>query len=49
MFQYVEDVNGTPTPRLLPATMPGNPGPQPGFNYKSPRYAPVVRYVEQLR
>jgi hypothetical protein len=37
-----------PDPNQLPST-PGNPGPQPGFNYKSPRYAPVVKYVEQLR
>jgi len=26
----------------------GNPGPQPGFNYKDPRYAPVVPFVAQL-
>jgi hypothetical protein len=32
-----------------PTTMPGNPGPQPGFNYKAPRYSGVVRYVEQLK
>jgi hypothetical protein len=32
-----------------PQCMPGNPGPQPGFNYKSPRYASVVKYVEQLK
>jgi hypothetical protein len=32
-----------------PVSMPGNPGPQPGFDYKSPRYAPVVKYVEQLK
>jgi hypothetical protein len=31
------------------ATWPGNPGPQAGFNYHSNRYAPVVRYAEQLR
>ena len=37
-----------PDPSQPPST-PGNPGPQPGFNYKSPRYAPVVKYVEQLR
>ncbi len=28
---------------------PGNPGPQPGFNFKSPRYAAVVKYVEQMK
>lgn len=28
---------------------PANPGPQPGFNYKAPRYAPVVRYAEQIQ
>jgi hypothetical protein len=32
-----------------PVSTPGNPGPQPGFDYKSPRYAPVVKYVEQLK
>jgi hypothetical protein len=32
-----------------PPSTPGHPGPQPGFNYKSQRYAPVVRYVEQLK
>jgi hypothetical protein len=32
-----------------PQCTPGNPGPQPGFNYKSPRYASVVKYVEQLK
>jgi len=37
-----------PDPTQSPST-PGNPGPQPGFNYKSPRYAPVVKYVEQLK
>jgi hypothetical protein len=26
----------------------GNPGPQPNFNYKDPRYAPVVRYFAIL-
>ena len=31
------------------ATMPGNPGPQSSFNYHSNRFAPVVRYAEQLR
>jgi hypothetical protein len=41
------NVNGNVV--LLPSTMPGNPGPQPGFNYKSPRYASVVKYVEQLK
>ena len=28
---------------------PGNPGPQTAFQYNSPRFAPVVKYVEQLR
>ena len=37
-----------PDPSQRPST-PGHPGPQPGFNYKSQRYAPVVKYVEQLR
>ena len=37
-----------PDPNQMPS-VPGNPGPQPGFNYKSQRYAPVVKYVEQLR
>ena len=31
------------------ASVPGNPGPQPGFQYKASRYAPVVRYAEQLK
>jgi hypothetical protein len=30
-------------------TFLGNPGPQPGFNYKSSRYASVVRYFEELK
>jgi len=37
-----------PDPTQMPCT-PGNPGPQPGFNYKSPRYASVLKYVEQLK
>jgi hypothetical protein len=37
-----------PDPTLMPSS-PGNPGPQAGFSYKSPRYAPVVRYAEQLK
>jgi hypothetical protein len=37
-----------PDPAQPPST-PGNPGPQPGFNYKSARYAPVIKYVEQLK
>jgi hypothetical protein len=37
-----------PDPTQMSCT-PGNPGPQPGFNYKSPRYASVVKYVEQLK
>jgi len=37
-----------PDPSQPPST-PGNPGPQPGFNYKSSRYAPVIKYVEQLK
>ncbi|HKA08610.1 MAG TPA: hypothetical protein VKD71_15230, partial [Gemmataceae bacterium] len=37
-----------PDPSQPPST-PGNPGPQPGFNYKSARYAPVIKYVEQLK
>jgi hypothetical protein len=32
-----------------PISVPGHPGPQPGFNYKSARYAPVVKYVEQMK
>jgi hypothetical protein len=28
---------------------PGNPGPQSGFQYRAPRYAPVIRYAEQLK
>jgi hypothetical protein len=39
-------INPDPT---QPIATPGNPGPQPGFNYKSQRYAGVVRYVEQLK
>jgi hypothetical protein len=31
------------------AANPGNPGPQTGFQYRAPRYAPVVRYAEQLK
>ena len=30
-------------------TFPGHPGPQPGFQYTAPRYAPVVRYAERLQ
>lgn len=30
-------------------THPGNPGPQPGFNFKAARYAPVVKYAEQTQ
>jgi len=37
-----------PDPAQPPST-PGNPGPQPGFNYKAARYAPVIKYVEQLK
>ncbi|HVK14643.1 MAG TPA: hypothetical protein VM597_38245, partial [Gemmataceae bacterium] len=40
-------------PRPVPANSfpcePANPGPQPGFNYRAPRYAPVVRYAEQVQ
>ena len=39
----------TTDPTALPASTPGNPGPQAGFNYHTGRYAPVVRYAEQLR
>src|SRR5262249_55061676 len=31
------------------ATMPGNPGPQPGFQFRAIQYAPVVRYAEQTQ
>jgi hypothetical protein len=30
------------------STSPGNPGPQPNFDYRNPRYAPVVRYFALL-
>jgi hypothetical protein len=52
-FQY-QHARGAPI-RLLNAdptqgaANPGNPGPQSGFSYKAPRYAPVVRYAEQLK
>ncbi|HEX3147989.1 MAG TPA: hypothetical protein VHR66_07880 [Gemmataceae bacterium] len=29
--------------------VPGNPGQQPGFQYKAPLYAPIVKYAEQIR
>src|SRR5262249_39193715 len=32
-----------------PATILGNPGPQPGFQFRASRYAPVVRYAEQTQ
>jgi hypothetical protein len=40
----VSPVSGQPY-----ASIPGNPGPQAGFSYSSPRYAPIVRYAERLR
>ena len=31
------------------ASVPGNPGPQAGFQYRASRFTPVVRYAEQLK
>jgi hypothetical protein len=52
-FQY-QHARGAPIRLMNPdytqgLANPGNPGPQSGFSYKSPRYAPVVRYAEQLK
>ncbi|HKB03434.1 MAG TPA: hypothetical protein VKD90_14520, partial [Gemmataceae bacterium] len=45
----MQNPGGGAPPVPVAASIPGNPGPQPGFNYKSPRYSSVVKYVEQLR
>lgn len=34
---------------FFPTTLPGNPGPQAGFQFRAPRYAPVIRYAEQTQ
>ena len=36
-------------PLVLPTAMMGHPGPQAAFQYKAPRYAPVVRYAERTQ
>ena len=41
-------LGGNPA-NLIPTVMPGNPGPQAGFQFRSNRYAPVVRYAEQTQ
>jgi len=38
-----------PDPRQPAAFTLGNPGPQAGFQYRAPRYTPIVRYAEQLK
>jgi hypothetical protein len=52
LIQLVAPDPSKPPINLVPAAGypgTGNPGPQPGFNYKAPRYAPVVRYAELLK
>jgi hypothetical protein len=45
----VANVNQThPAGATVSTAVPGNPGPQPQFDYRSPRYAPVVKYLAYL-
>ena len=39
---------GVPITNVGGKTMLGNPGPQPGFNFKDLRYTPVLPFVKQL-
>ena len=42
-------IDPRPVPAIALPGEPANPGPQPGVNYRSPRYAPVVKYAEQVQ
>ena len=42
-------LNYHPAGSLVTNAVPGNPGPQPGFDYTSPTYQPVVPYVTRLK
>jgi hypothetical protein len=43
------NVAGThPSGATISTAVPGNPGPQPGFDYRDPRYGAVVKYFTYL-